>query len=89
MAGVPRRHRAARDRAAAEDPRPPAGLAAARLQAPGYVVRQSVKGPYRCPGCQQVIASGTAHVVVLEDGDPETRRHWHTPCWGRELRRLR
>jgi hypothetical protein len=39
---------------------------------------------YRCPGCDQEIKPGTAHVVVwpLEefwaDGD---RRHWHASCW--------
>lgn len=39
---------------------------------------------YRCPGCQQEIRPGTAHVVAWRadrhDGD-EFRRHWHTPCW--------
>ncbi|HKP42147.1 hypothetical protein [Mycobacterium sp.] len=40
---------------------------------------------YRCPGCDQEIHSGTAHVVVwpanLGDGAADDRRHWHTPCW--------
>lgn len=50
---------------------------------------------YRCPGCDQEIRSGFAHVVVWragsggeaklgpphESGEGEDRRHWHTPCW--------
>jgi hypothetical protein len=87
---MPRRHRAARERPPDEDARTPGGLALARLQAPGYAVWQSTKaGPYRCPGCQQLIAPGTAHLVVYPEEDPSSRRHWHTPCWERELRRIR
>ncbi|AFM18483.1 hypothetical protein Mycch_3752 [Mycolicibacterium chubuense NBB4] len=42
---------------------------------------------YRCPGCDQEIKPGTAHVVVwpadsdLASGTVDDRRHWHTPCW--------
>lgn len=38
---------------------------------------------YRCPGCDQEIRPGTAHVVVwpTDAGTAEDRRHWHTPCW--------
>jgi hypothetical protein len=40
---------------------------------------------YRCPGCDQEIRPGTAHVVVwpADSGDSavDDRRHWHTPCW--------
>lgn len=43
---------------------------------------------YRCPGCGQDIAPGTAHVVAWRaDGifgpadDLAARRHWHTECW--------
>ena len=61
---------------------------AARLQAPGYVVRESSKGPYVCPGCNQRVGPGP-HLVVFPAHDPESRRHWHTTCWERELRRLR
>ncbi|OQR61456.1 hypothetical protein B6E66_24780 [Streptomyces maremycinicus] len=37
---------------------------------------------YRCPGCDQVIPSGVAHVVAWprQDG-PQDRRHWHKACW--------
>ena len=45
---------------------------------------------YRCPGCDQLIAPGTPHVVVwpdvpslLSESGIEERRHWHTPCWQR------
>lgn len=58
-----------------------------------YIVRDvpahRAEKEYRCPGCQQRVAPGTAHVVAW----PETaayglttgldaRRHWHTFCWG-------
>ncbi|ADG77893.1 ATP/GTP-binding protein OS=Tsukamurella paurometabola (strain ATCC 8368 / DSM / CCUG 35730 /CIP 100753 / JCM 10117 / KCTC 9821 / NBRC 16120 / NCIMB 702349/ NCTC 13040) OX=521096 GN=Tpau_1262 PE=4 SV=1 [Tsukamurella paurometabola] len=45
---------------------------------------------YRCPGCAQVIASGTAHIVAwpaAESGGVTERRHWHTGCWRREVSR--
>jgi hypothetical protein len=42
---------------------------------------------YRCPGCEGVIAAGTPHLVVVPADAPEDRRHWHTPCWRRELNR--
>ncbi|MBA2418382.1 MAG: hypothetical protein H0V59_05475 [Nocardioidaceae bacterium] len=45
---------------------------------------------YRCPGCQQLIAPVTPHVVawpvqkaLLSDAAVDERRHWHTPCWRR------
>lgn len=48
---------------------------------------QAVK-EYRCPGCVNMIAQGTAHVVVWradgvmgESADLAARRHWHTHCW--------
>ena len=38
---------------------------------------------YRCPGCDQKITPGVAHVVVwrVDSGAGEDRRHWHGPCW--------
>ncbi|MEZ5090656.1 MAG: hypothetical protein R2719_13675 [Micropruina sp.] len=51
---------------------------------------QAAVKPYRCPGCQQVIPTGTPHVVVWprEPGLGSTRavddrRHWHNSCWNR------
>jgi hypothetical protein len=34
------------------------------------------------------VRPGLWHLVVVPDGDPDERRHWHTDCWKRELRRL-
>jgi len=45
---------------------------------------------YRCPGCDQEIRPGIAHVVVWpadERGDLTDRRHWHTGCWRARDRR--
>jgi hypothetical protein len=44
---------------------------------------------YRCPGCDQEIQPGTAHLVVWPayTPGPAERRHWHRPCWDRRLRR--
>ena len=44
---------------------------------------------YRCPGCDQEIQPGTAHLVVWPAYTPglAERRHWHRPCWDRRLRR--
>ncbi len=58
-----------------------------------YIVRrvpaQRSEKEYRCPGCQQRIVPGTAHVVAWPATPPlgaetglEVRRHWHTHCWG-------
>jgi hypothetical protein len=46
-------------------------------------------GSYRCPGCDQLLAASTAHVVAWSAEDPEAadRRHWHTGCWAARDRR--
>lgn len=51
---------------------------------------QSATKEYRCPGCDQVIGIGVAHVVVWPENPSlaanngiEERRHWHTGCWQR------
>jgi hypothetical protein len=86
---MPRRHRSARER---EGPPPPPerpfAVAPDWAVVPDVTVR-SVTGSkaYRCPGCQQEIRAGTPHLVVVDREDLEGRRHWHTPCWKRELRR--
>jgi hypothetical protein len=58
-------------------------------QAPGYDVR-TVGGQktYRCPGCDYEVRAGIWHLVVVPVDDVDSRRHWHTECWRRELRRL-
>lgn len=42
---------------------------------------------YRCPGCDQEIASATPHVVAWAEGRLDDRRHWHTACWSNRLHR--
>jgi hypothetical protein len=46
-------------------------------------------GPYRCPGCDQLLAASVPHVVAwpAEESDAESRRHWHTACWNARERR--
>ncbi len=58
-------------------------------QAPGYEIR-NVGGQkaYRCPGCDHEVRAGMWHLVVVPVGDVDARRHWHTECWRKELRRL-
>lgn len=39
---------------------------------------------YRCPGCDQEIPPGIAHIVawpVNYGGGADDRRHWHRYCW--------
>jgi hypothetical protein len=58
-----------------------------------YAVRavsgQAATKPYRCPGCDNEIHPGIAHVVCwpADDVSAEDRRHWHTACWGARGRR--
>jgi hypothetical protein len=47
---------------------------------------QAVK-TYLCPGCQQEIAVGLGHLVVVPDEAPDDRRHWHYACWSMRERR--
>jgi hypothetical protein len=44
---------------------------------------------YRCPGCDQEIPSGLAHVVAWPSsyGGVDDRRHWHKACWNAKDRR--
>ena len=87
---MPRKHR--RDPAyfTPPDPSPrPRSAAPAWAETAGYEVRQVQSDkPYRCPGCDHVIRLGLQHLVVVPVGDPDERRHWHTECWRRELRRM-
>ncbi len=60
---------------------------------PGWIVKtvQPVRAvkEYRCPGCNQEIKQGTAHVVAWRPDDEEGRRHWHRGCWDSHRKRLR
>jgi hypothetical protein len=43
---------------------------------------------YRCPGCDQEIVPGVAHVVAWREYDGvDDRRHWHRACWNARDRR--
>ncbi|MCS4484105.1 ATP/GTP-binding protein [Gleimia sp. 6138-11-ORH1] len=49
---------------------------------------------YVCPACPAPIRPGTSHVVAWRiegafgtDLGVESRRHWHTDCWERDLGR--
>jgi len=60
----------------------------------GEWVVQRVRGSereYRCPGCDQLVATGTPHVVAWRsDGwrdGLEDRRHWHGACFDARSRR--
>lgn len=56
---------------------------------PGYDVRHvGGEKAYRCPGCDHPVQEGVWHLVVVPQDAPEERRHWHTECWRKELRRL-
>ncbi|AGT05206.1 hypothetical protein cgp_1372 [Corynebacterium glutamicum MB001] len=55
-----------------------------------YLVRQigssAAKKFYICPGCNQNIPPGVAHIVAWPKeagGRADDRRHWHKPCWER------
>lgn len=50
---------------------------------------QPGSAPYRCPGCDQLLAAGLAHLVAwpADDLDASDRRHWHTACWRARDRR--
>ncbi len=46
---------------------------------------QAVKW-YRCPGCDQEIPPGVAHIVAWPadyGAGADDRRHWHRNCWGK------
>jgi hypothetical protein len=84
---MPRRHRSGRERPAPEPIRPPSGVAPGWAHVEGWTVRTSTKGGSICPYCDRPIQDGKQHVVAFPDEDLDLRRHWHTGCWERELRR--
>jgi len=55
-----------------------------------YLVRHmgsaAAKKYYVCPGCNQNIPPGVAHIVAWPRDygrGADDRRHWHKPCWER------
>ena len=94
---MPRRRTVSRRRlgATATAPTRPVGWATGESAPDGEWLVRAVPGaaalkPYRCPGCDQLIPPGTAHVVawpvqkaLLSAEAVDERRHWHTACWRR------
>jgi hypothetical protein len=86
------------DEALADRDRLLTGVARRETHVDGVWLVRTVSGAgttktYRCPGCDQEVVPGTAHVVVWRD-EPVVafagiadRRHWHTPCWAARGRR--
>jgi hypothetical protein len=83
-------------RAADDEPRPLGGAHQdVEEHADGDWVVRRISGAnatktYRCPGCDQEVRPGTAHVVAWpadRSAGEEDRRHWHTPCWNARGRR--
>jgi hypothetical protein len=91
----PRRHRRIRDAADLDEERMRRGDPAVQTWTDGeWSVRTVPAGAavksYRCPGCDQEIGPGVAHVVAWPSdgrGDLGDRRHWHTACWQARGRR--
>ncbi|MFC7406295.1 hypothetical protein [Georgenia alba] len=63
-----------------------------------YAVREVAgsEKSYRCPGCDQVVPPGLAHVVAWPTehllgtrAGLDERRHWHTSCWRAKRRPAR
>lgn len=42
---------------------------------------------YLCPGCNQDVAPGVGHLVIVPHLTPDDRRHWHLACWEHRARR--
>ncbi|GAB3944486.1 hypothetical protein GCM10027614_34770 [Micromonospora vulcania] len=92
----PRRNRPRRDETAnLDDDRVRQGVASVQQwtdgawQVRGIGAGASVK-TYRCPGCDQEIRPGVAHLVAWPAdglGDLTDRRHWHSGCWRARDRR--
>ena len=72
----------------------------ARVESGGNGQRWNVRNvtgsekSYLCPGCQQLIPPGVAHVVAWSedhlfgaDAALADRRHWHNGCWRARDRR--
>jgi hypothetical protein len=59
------------------------------VRAVGGASRQSSQDSYRCPGCDQLLAAATSHLVTWPraDLDAADRRHWHIACWSARDRR--
>jgi hypothetical protein len=91
----PRRNRRRDERARPVDPGGAGRLGATQQWNDGdWLVRAipavAATKPYRCPGCDHVIAAGVGHVVAWPAdgrGGAGDRRHWHSGCWRARDRR--
>jgi hypothetical protein len=92
----PRRNNPQRDYEEFDEARVRRGVEFVRNEPDGEWMVRHIPGDssskiYRCPGCDQEIPPGVAHVVAWPSdgwGDPGDRRHWHANCWrGRHQRR--
>ncbi|MDH6459993.1 hypothetical protein M2302_000144 [Micromonospora sp. A200] len=92
----PRRNRPRRDDAAhLESDRVRQGVASVQQWRDGEWQVRGIGGgastkTYRCPGCDQEIRPGVAHLVAWPadgTGDLTDRRHWHSGCWRARDRR--
>ncbi len=41
---------------------------------------------YRCPYCEGWIEPGSRHVVAVPVGDADSRRHYHSGCWSKQVK---
>ncbi|WP_408931604.1 hypothetical protein ACKFRM_10200 [Corynebacterium sp. YSMAA1_1_D6] len=51
-----------------------------------HIGSSAAKKFYVCPGCNQNIPPGVAHIVAWPrdtGGQGDDRRHWHRHCWDR------
>ena len=86
---MPRKNRRAPEESAPSFRRPDS-VAPAWALTHGFEVRRvSGDKPYRCPGCDLEVRPETWHLVVVPEGAPDERRHWHEGCWRAELNRTR
>ncbi|WIM68641.1 hypothetical protein QP027_04420 [Corynebacterium breve] len=96
---MPRRNRHNRARGSAPRPLPRDGaayLGTQEVEGPSwtngeiYLMRHmgshAAQKFYVCPGCNQNIPPGVAHIVAWPrdvGGRADDRRHWHRHCWDR------
>jgi hypothetical protein len=85
----PRRHNRRRDDKDLDESQARRGVERAHDEPDGswtirHLAGDSAGKTYRCPGCDQEIRPGVAHLVAWPTdgwGDETDRRHWHTSCW--------
>jgi hypothetical protein len=91
----PRRHRRQPDARQLDEGQVRRGVEGVQAWGDGSWAVRTIPGGsaakvYRCPGCDQEIPAGAAHVVAWPAdglGGAADRRHWHTGCWRARDRR--